>query len=199
MGLPSGDVTFVFSDIEGSTRLLKRLGDRYDALYERHAELLRHAWGAYNGHEVNTEGDSFFVAFTNPADAITACAEGQRQLAEERWPDDGVVRVRMGVHSGLASPRNGDYLALAVNRAKRVSDAAHGGQVLVSEESAVGLQQDLSLVPAGRFRLRDFDEPVRLFRLRSPHLDDSITAVRAIPAEGHNLVRPGTSFVGREQ
>ncbi len=200
MGLPSGDVTFVFSDIEGSTRLLKRLGSHYDALYERHAELLRHAWRAHDGHEVSTEGDSFFVAFTNPADAITACAEGQRLLAAEPWPDDGVVRVRMGIHSGLASPRNGDYLALAVNRAKRVSDAAHGGQVLVSEESAVPVEDapDISLVPAGKFRLRDFDNPVQLFQVRTPYIDPSITAVRALPAEGHNLVRPATSFIGRE-
>ena len=104
MGLPSGDVTFVFSDIEGSTRLLKRLGDRYDAIHERHAELLRHAWRSHDGHEVHTEGDSFFVAFTNPADAIAACAEGQRLLSAEPWPDDGVVRVRMGIHSGLGLP-----------------------------------------------------------------------------------------------
>ncbi len=193
MGLPSGDVTFVFSDIEGSTRLLKRLGDRYDAIHERHAELLRHAWRSHDGHEVHTEGDSFFVAFTNPADAIAACAEGQRLLSAEPWPDDGVVRVRMGIHSGLASPRNGDYLAVAVNRAKRVSDAAHGGQVLVAEESAVVVEDapDVSLVPAGRFRIRDFDNPVQLFQLRAPFVDPSITAVRAIPAEGHNLVRPG--------
>ena len=200
MGLPSGDVTFVFSDIEGSTRLLKRLGDRYDAIHERHAELLRHAWRSHDGHEVHTEGDSFFVAFTNPADAIAACAEGQRLLSAEPWPDDGVVRVRMGIHSGLASPRNGDYLAVAVNRAKRVSDAAHGGQVLVAEESAVVVEDapDVSLVPAGRFRVRDFDNPVQLFQLRAPFVDPSITAVRAIPAEGTtSSARPRRSLAAR--
>ncbi len=200
MGLPSGDVTFVFSDIEGSTRLLKRLGSRYDTLYERHAELLRHAWRGHEGHEVSTEGDSFFVAFTNPADAITACAEGQRLLAAEPWPDDGVVRVRMGIHSGLASPRNGDYLALAVNRAKRVSDAAHGGQVLVSEESAVPVEdapRSASCRPEGS-AFATSTTPSSSSRLRSPHIDPSITAVRAMPAEGHNLVRPATSFIGRE-
>ncbi len=199
MGLPSGNVTFVFTDIEGSTRIIKRLPNLYASIFERHADLLRQAWKTCGGHEVRTEGDGSFVAFASPADAVIGCAEAQRLIGAEPWPDAGVVRVRMGIHTGLAFPRNGDYLALAVNRAKRVTDAAHGGQVLISDESAtVDLPAELSLVSAGRFRLRDFDEPVRLFRLRSPHLDDSITAVRAMPAEGHNLVRQPTSFLGRD-
>ncbi len=199
VGLPSGNVTFVFTDIEASTRIIKRLPDAYASIFERHTDLLREAWARFGGHEVKTEGDGSFVAFSSPADAVIACADAQRLIGAETWPDAGVVRVRMGIHSGLAFPRNGDYLALAVNRAKRVSDAAHGGQVLISEESAsVDLPAALSLVSAGRYRLRDFDEPVRLFRLRSPHLDDSLTAVRAMPAEGHNLVRQPTSFLGRD-
>ena len=200
VGLPSGNVTFVFTDIEGSTRIIKRLPDLYASIFERHTELLREAWASCGGHEVKTEGDGSFVAFESPMAALAGCAEAQRLIASESWPEGGVVRVRMGVHSGLAFPRNGDYLALAANRAKRVTDAAHGGQVLVSEESAIdsGLPAGLDLVPAGRFRLRDFDEPVRLFRLRSPHIDDSIDTVRAMPAEGHNLVRQPTSFLGRD-
>lgn len=197
---PSGIVTFVFSDIEGSTRLLKRLGDRYPEVLERHRELLRTAWRAYGGYEAGTEGDSFFVAFSSTADAVQACAEGQRLLGVEPWPADSVVRVRMGVHCGLAAPHNGDYMALAVHQAARVIKAAHGGQVLVSEDAASDceLTPDLSLLPVGRYRLRDFDQPVRLMQVAGRGLETAFPAVRALPEEGHNLVRPPNTFVGRE-
>ncbi|MBA4180203.1 MAG: hypothetical protein C0506_06390 [Anaerolinea sp.] len=197
---PSGIVTFVFSDIEGSTRLLKRLGDGYPDVLERQRALLRAAWRACGGYEVDTEGDSFFVAFPSASDAVRACAEGQRLLGAEPWPTGGVVRVRMGVHSGAATIRNGDYVALAIHQAKRVQDAAHGGQVLISEDAAAGCEAvpGLSFLPAGRFHLRDFDQPVRLLQLAGPGLETAFPAVRALPAEGHNLVRPQNPFVDRE-
>ncbi|HLK16507.1 MAG TPA: adenylate/guanylate cyclase domain-containing protein, partial [Fimbriimonadaceae bacterium] len=99
--LPSGVVTFVFTDIEGSTRLLRRWGSQYEDLLERHRDILRIAWSEHGGCEIAADGDAFFVAFERADDAIEACAAAQRGLAAEPWPDDGVVRVRMGVHSGL--------------------------------------------------------------------------------------------------
>lgn len=197
---PSGIVTFVFSDIEGSTRLLKRLGTRYPDVLERHRALLRSAWQAYGGYEVSTEGDSFFVAFARTEDAVRACAEGQRLLAAEPWPEDGRVRVRMGIHAGLAAPHNGDYVALAVHQAARVIAAAHGGQILVSEDAAENCEAipGLSFLSAGRYRLRDFEQPVRLAQVAGAGLESSFPGVRALPEEGHNLVRPPNSFVGRE-
>ena len=133
---PSGLVTFVFTDIEASTQLLRRIGDRYPPLLQRHQEILRTAWTAWGGCEVKTDGDSFFVAFSVPMAAIEACAQAQRDLTSEPWPADAVIRVRMGVHTGLASPHGDDYIALAVHQAARVVDAGHGGQIVVSAETA---------------------------------------------------------------
>src|SRR5215204_3080964 len=99
-GLPSGTVTFVFTDIEGSTHLIRNLGDRYAEALDRHRQILRKAWQRHSGHEVDTEGDSFFVAFQSSADAIVACSEGQLALGAEPWPAGSQLRVRMGVHSG---------------------------------------------------------------------------------------------------
>ena len=166
--LPSGVVTFVFTDIEGSTRLFRRLGDAYPPLLERHNELLRAAWELHGGCEVKTEGDAFFVAFADAGAAVAACAEAQRCLQAEPWPPDGSVRVRMGVHAGLAYPRDGDYVAFAVHQAARVVSAANGGQIVVSEHAAAlaGTVAGVTLLPVGRFRLRDFDEPVELFSRR---------------------------------
>ena len=186
MGLPSGNVTFVFTDIEASTRMIKRLPDAYASIFERHTDLLREAWARFGGHEVKTEGDGSFVAFSSPADAVIACADAQRLIGAETWPDAGVVRVRMGIHSGLTFPRNGDYLALAVHHAKRVSDAAHGGQVLISEESAsVDLPATLSLVSAGRYHLP------RL-RRASAVVPAALTASRRLPHHGEGDASRGS-------
>lgn len=200
-GLPGGSVTFVFTDIEGSTRLLRRLGDGYAALLEQHRAVLRGAWGASGGIDVGTEGDGCFVAYATAGDALSGCVEADRALRRARWPPDGEPRVRFGVHTGIAFPRNGEYIALAVHQAARVMSAAHGGQIIVSEQSAraVGsaVPSDVQLPSLGRFRLRDFDEPVELFQVRGSGLLDGFPAVRAIPADRHNIVPAATSFVGR--
>jgi len=199
--LPSGIVTFVFTDIEGSTRHLRRLGDRYSALLDRHLELMASAWDAHRGRVVDTAGDGVFVAFQSADDAVNACAEAQRELSREPWPDDGVLRSRMGVHTGLAAPTGSDYRALAVHQAARVMSSAHGGQVLLSAATVdrLGAIGGATLVPLGRFRVRDFDEPIRLFQLAGDGLPSDLPAVRALPADGHNLVRPTTSFLGRDE
>ena len=115
---------------------MRRLGDRYDAVLQRHRAILRGAWARHGGREVSVEGDGCFVAFADTSAAVAACGEAQHLLGEEPWPEDGPVRVRMGVHCGLASPKDDDYVALAVHQAARVVAAAHGGQVIVSEHAS---------------------------------------------------------------
>lgn len=195
----------MFTDIESSTRLLRTLGDDYAVVLDRHRRLLRSAWSARNGYVVDSSGDEFFVAFANRSEAIAACADGQLALAGDPWPGGARVRVRMGIHTGIAAPRAGRYVAMAVHQAARVAVAAHGGQVLVSETAvpradpaALTWAGDrLDLVSLGRFRVRDFDGPVQLFQIAGESLDASFPAVRALPAVRHNLVRPTTAILGR--
>lgn len=199
--LPSGIVTFVLTDIEGSTRLFHRLGDRYADILERHREILRGSWAVHGGHETSVEGDGSCVAFATATAAVRACADAQRALAAETWPDGAEVRVRMGVQTGLASPQNGDYVALALHEAARVMAAAHGGQILLSQRTVdeLGTRDDHDLRPLGRFRLTGFREPVRLYELRGTGLADDFPMVRAVRADGHNLIRHPTETVGREE
>jgi predicted ATPase/class 3 adenylate cyclase len=199
--LPAGVVSFLFTDIEGSTRLLRELGEAFGGLLDQHHALLRATWREHHGHELKTEGDAFLVAFDQAAQAIGAAVEAQRALAAASWPTDMPVRVRIGIHSGYARPRNDTYVALALHQAARVVDAAHGGQVLVSGDTAARAQElpgGVGLERLGRFRVRDFDEPPELYRVTADGLEQRDIAPRVRPAEGHNLVRPATSFEGRE-
>lgn len=200
MGLPSGLVTFVFSDIEGSTQLLRRLGRDYEQVLRRSADILEETWVRHGGHALPGAGDSTFAAFAGADAAIAACVDGQRQLAGERWPSHGRPAVRMGAHTGLAVPRGGEYVALAVHQAVRVMTAAHGGEVLISEQCAdeVTGVPDVQLVPLGRFRVRDFEAAPRLFRVAARGLRRDFPAIRAVPVDGHNLARPPTTLVGRQ-
>jgi predicted ATPase/DNA-binding SARP family transcriptional activator len=197
--LPSGVVTFVMTDIEGSTRMMRRLGERYDDVIDRHDALLRRTWEEHDGAHVSARGDSCLAAFGDASSAVEACADAQRRLAAEPWPPGGRTRVRMGVHTGLATPRDGDYVALAVHQAARVMSAAHGGQAIASEATVAetGPLRGVGLRSLGRYRVRDFDEPVELFCLTGPGLDTEFPAVRAMPVDGHNLAVPPTTFVGR--
>src|SRR4051794_13464782 len=182
--LPSGTVTFVMTDIEGSTRLLRRLGEEYRPVLWRHREVLRQAWAEFGGHEVDCQGDGCLVAFASAGDALAACSRAQRLLHAEPWPAGAAVRVRMGVHSGLATPRGSGYVAMAVHQAARVAEAAHGAQVLVSEQAAQALDDTAAaLRPLGQYRVRDFDRPVTLHQLSIPELPDDFAAPRAMPAD----------------
>ncbi len=167
---------------------------------ERHQEILRAAWTAWGGCEVKTDGDSFFVAFSVATAAIEACAQAQRDLTSEPWPADAVIRVRMGVHTGLASPHGDDYIALAVHQAARVVDAGHGGQIVVSAETAeqVSDASRQTLATLGRYRVRDFDDPVELFQVAAPDLPAEFPPLRVLPADRHNLVGAPTTIVGRD-
>ena len=130
--LPSGTVTFLFTDIEGSTQLLKRLGDRYAEVLREHQRILREAAAEHGGREVDSQGDSFFFAFPRANAALAAAVVAQRALAEFRWPESAVVRVRMGLHTGEPAVGDERYVGLGVHRAARIGAVAHGGQVLLS-------------------------------------------------------------------
>ncbi|MEY2473893.1 MAG: hypothetical protein QOK28_3222 [Actinomycetota bacterium] len=197
--LPSGEVTFLFTDIEGSTRLLHRLGDEYPPMLARHHELLRGAVAEHGGHVVSTSGDSFFVAFENAHDALDASAAIQQRLADTAWPMAGPLLVRMGIHTGDAHVVDGDYVSLTVNQAARIEAVAHGGQVLVSAATvgALGAGAPRNLVDLGEFRLKDFDAPQRLFQLQLDAGPRTFPAVRAPSANAGNMPRHRSSFVGR--
>ena len=199
-GLPSGTVTFLFTDIEGSTRILRDLGDRYSDLLDRHHRLLREVWERHRGVEVSTDGDAFFVAFDNASDALAAAVDGQRALARADWPTEQPIQVRMGLHAGYARPIDDDYRALAVNQAARVVDAANGGQILATTEVielGVDAPPELELTRLGRYRVSDFDAPIALYRVSAADVEGDSRPPRVRPADSHNLVRPITSMVNR--
>jgi predicted ATPase/class 3 adenylate cyclase len=191
---PSGTVTFVFTDIEGSTALLNRLGGAYgDVLFAHHA-LLRGVWEAHGGVEVGTEGDAFFVAFSSASRAVAATAAGQAALAAQAWPHGELVRVRMGVHTGEPRIREGDYWGPDVHYAARVASAGRGGQVLVSAATAA-LVRGAELTSLGRHRLKDFPEPRELFALGpGPH-----PAPKTLDPLRTNLPSAPTPLVGRDR
>ena len=156
--MPSGTVTLVFSDIEGSTRLLSRLGDRYAEVLDQHRALMRSAWSRWNGREMGTEGDSFFVVFASVGDAVRSTLEAQRAMRNRSWPSGEVVRVRIGLHTGTPLVHGDGYVGMDVHRAARVASAAHGGQILMTEaarrEAGDETLRDGNLLdlPAGFFR-----------------------------------------------
>ena len=159
MALPGGTVTFLFTDIEGSTRLLQELGDDYGQVVADHRRLLREIFQAANGTEVDTQGDAFFYSFTRARDAVRAAVEGQRALAGHAWPGGAEVRVRMGLHTGEPSVGDEGYVGLDVVRAARICSAGHGGQILISETTRALLGNDVpervSVRDLGRQHLKD--------------------------------------------
>src|SRR5580693_8006096 len=169
--LPSGAVTFLFSDIEGSTRLVKALREQYAQVLAEHRRLVRTAIASQAGHEVDTQGDAFFVAFASAKQAVLCALQVQRALVGHEWPSGVSVRVRMGIHTGQATPVEGAYTGLAVHRAARICAAARGGQVLVSQATQTLIEDEeeeelgFALVELGERRLKDLDRPVRLFEL----------------------------------
>jgi predicted ATPase/class 3 adenylate cyclase len=199
--LPSGTLTLAFSDIEGSTRLELAVGtERYSALLGRHRELLRAAWAANGGIEIGTEGDSFFVVFERPSAAVAAAAAAQSALAREPWPEGSAVRVRIGIHTGEVALNGPNYVGTAINRAARISTAAHGGQVLLSSATralvADALPDGVSLRDLGAHRLKDLPEAERLFQLVIDGLPSEFPTLRG--QIGDSLPVQLTSFVGRE-
>jgi class 3 adenylate cyclase/streptogramin lyase len=192
--LPSGTVTFLFTDIEGSTRLLKQLRDAYGELLDDHRRLLRAAFEDAGGHEIDTQGDAFFVAFSRVKDALSAAVEGQRALAAHAWPQDVEVRVRMAIHTGEPTVGSERYVGLGLHRGARICGAAHGGQILLSDASRAVAEDDLpdgiDLRDLGLHDLKDFDRPERLFQLVASGLATDFPP----PRTG----QVSTAFEGRE-
>jgi len=167
--LPSGTVTFVFSDIEGSTSLLKQLGEGYDAVLSNHRRLMRETFTERGGVEIDRQGDAFFFAFSRARDAVAAAVEAQRAHAAHEWPDGCTVQVRMGLHTGEPAVGSEGYLGLDVVRAARLCTAGKGGHVLLSDTTralvGASLPDGVSIFPLGERRLKDIDEPERVFEL----------------------------------
>ena len=202
--LPTGTVTFLFTDIEGSTRLLQELGDRYvPAVLDAHADIIRRAIARGGGVEVATEGDSFFASFPTPTGAVEAAVAAQRALSAHEWPTGASARVRMGVHTGEGVLGGNNYAGIDVHRAARIMSAAHGGQVLVSEatrglvEHAV--PEGVALRDLGRHRLKDLSNPEHLYALDIQGLQSQFPPPRTLDARPNNLPLELTSFVGREE
>jgi predicted ATPase/class 3 adenylate cyclase len=201
--LPTGTVTFVFTDVEGSTRLAQEIDSAWPPLLERHREIARAAWQAHSGVEIGTEGDSFFVVFTMAGTAVAAAAELQLGLAAEPWPPGSEIRVRIGMHTGEGLLSGGTYVGLDVHRAARVSAAGHGGQVLLTDatQALLGghLPPDSTLRDHGEHKLKDLSRPERIWELSIGGLRTEFPPLRTLNAIPNNLPTQLTSFLGRHK
>jgi predicted ATPase/class 3 adenylate cyclase len=195
-------VTFLFTDIEGSTRLLTTLGDQFEGVLAAHNRLLRDAIAGHRGTEVSTEGDAFFAVFGSAHDAIAAAAEVQRALAAEPAAEPS-VRVRMGLHTGEGKLGGDNYIGLDVHRAARIAAAGHGGQVLLSDATRALVAQDLPdglrVRDLGEHRLKDLASSLRIFQLEIPGLPAEFPELKTLDARPSNLPIQLTSFIGRER
>jgi class 3 adenylate cyclase len=185
--LPSGTVTLLFTDIEGSTRLLHELGERYADVLAEHRRVLREAFSRHGGVEVDTQGDAFFVAFARASDAVAAAGEAQDALG------DGPVRVRIGVHTGEPVVTEEGYVGVDVHRAARIMGAGHGGQILLSETTQRLLDSPVLLRDLGDHRLKDLTAPQRLYQFGDGDFPPLKTLHRT------NLPIQPTPIVGRER
>jgi YVTN family beta-propeller protein len=192
--LPVGTVTFLFTDIEGSTRLLKELRELYGQALEDHQRILREVFAAHDGREIDTQGDSFFAAFQRAKDAVAAAVEGQQRLADHDWPSGTRLRVRMGIHTGEPIASGSGYVGLGVHKAARICAAGHGGQVLISQATRELLRDDplpdVSLRDLGEHELKDLDEPERLYELVLPGSTEEFPPLRTTSS---------APFAGREE
>jgi DNA-binding SARP family transcriptional activator/class 3 adenylate cyclase len=183
---PSGTVTFLFTDIEGSTRLVRSLRDEYADVLAMHHRLLREALAQFGGHEVDTQGDAFFVAFRRARDAIEAAAVAQRAFAAEAWPAGGEVKVRMGIHTAEPGVAETGYHGLGVVRGSRIGSAAHGGQVLLSAATRALVDSEdlagLSFRDLGSHRLRELEQPEQIFQLLIDGLPEAFPPLRTVGA-----------------
>ncbi len=199
--LPTGTVTLFFSDIEGSTRHLQREDERYANVLEASRHLLRIACIEFHGHEVDTQGDAFFVAFARATDAVSAAVEAQRTLAAHAWPEG--VAVRMGLHTGEPHLAAEGYLGLDVHRTARIMNAGHGGQILLSQTTRDLVEHELpegaSLRDLGAHRLKDLEHPSHLYQLVVEGLPAGFPPLKTLDTHAHNLPIQLTSLIGREQ
>jgi YVTN family beta-propeller protein len=185
--LPSGTVTFLFTDIEGSTQLVKQLGGAYSGVLAEHQRILREGFTAHGGHEVDTQGDSFFIAFRRAKDAVAAAVAAQRDLAAHTWPEGAQPRVRMGLHTGEPQVGEQRYVGIGVHKAARIGAAGHGGQVLLSTTTRELVEDELppgvTIRDLGERRLKDLDRPERLFQLEIQGLRSDFAPLRTLDVE----------------
>jgi predicted ATPase/class 3 adenylate cyclase len=200
---PTGTVTFLFTDIEGSTRLLQQLGDEYARALGEHQALVRAAWADHGGVEIDTAGDGFFVAFPAAPQAVAAAAQATRALAAHTWPEETTLRVRIGVHTGTPQLVGDRYVGLDVHHAARVMAAGHGGQVVLSQATrdlaAPNLPADTTLRELGLYRLKDLRQPERLYQLIMPGLPAEFPPLKTLDLRPHNLPVQPTPLLGREE
>jgi predicted ATPase/class 3 adenylate cyclase len=200
--LPVGTLTFLFTDIEGSTRLLEQLGARFPEALEAHHATLRRAINANQGHEVSTEGDAFFAVFPSAVDAVRATVDAQHALAAAGWPEGATIRVRMGLHTGEGVLGGDNYAGVDVNRAARISAAGHGGQVVISDATRAlvssKLPEGVTLRDLGEHRLKDLREPEHLHQLVISGLPADFPPLRTVDVLRTNLVAADTPLIGRD-
>lgn len=196
--LPEGTVTFLFTDIQGSTKLLQKLGDGYTQVLAEHHALMREAIEEHGGVEVSTHGDAFFVAFVDAGGALRAAMDAQRALLSHAWDHGEQVLVRMGLHTGVPVVIDNDYAGIDVHRAARIAGVAYGSQVIASDATleAAGAESDLSFKDLGRHRLKDLDRPEHLFQLIADDLPSSFPPVRSLRPPS-NVPTPLTDLIGR--
>jgi predicted ATPase/class 3 adenylate cyclase len=197
-------VTLLLTDIEGSTRLLHRLGDRYGEMLGAHRDLMRASFTRFGGAEVDTQGDAFFIAFPDAVGAMRATVACQRALAAYPWPESAAVRVRMGVHTGHPSRTDEGYVGMELHTTARICSAGHGGQILLSDHTAAlaggALTADgLTLRDLGEHRLKDIASPQRLYQVVIPELLSDFPPLRTQATRPNNLPTPPTPFIGRAQ
>jgi len=202
--LPTGTVTLLFTDIEGSTLLLSRLGEQYEEALSAQRTIMRSAIARNHGLELGTEGDSFFAVFRSAADAVGCCVAAQQAVGRHEWPEGATVQIRMGMHSGQPKPYESGYVGMDVHRAARIAAAAHGGQVVLSE--AAWRLAEPELPPGtggigardlGFHRLKDIEEPEHVYQLTGPGLAEAFPPIKSLGAPT-SLPMPATPLVGRE-
>ena len=185
--LPTGTVTFLFTDIEGSTQLLRRLGASYAGLLAEHQEIVRAAIAAHGGREVDTQGDSFFIAFPRAKDAVAAAVAIQRDLAAHAWPEGGEIKVRIGLHTGEPQVGEQRYVGMGVNKAARIGAAGHGGQVLLSRTTLELVEDELptgvTIRDLGERRLKDIERPERISQLVIEGLPSDFGQLKTLDVE----------------
>jgi class 3 adenylate cyclase len=199
--LPQGTVTLVFTDIEGSTRLLASLGSRYEAVLAAHRRLLREAFSSHGGIEVDTQGDALFYAFARAQDAVTAAVEAQRVLASHDFGEGVELRVRMGIHTGEPSLSAEGYVGTDVHLGARISAVAWGGQVVASSATAAlvgGASNEISLRSVGEHALKDIDDRVELHQVVATGLREDFPALRSVSAHPTNLPARLAPLIGRK-
>ncbi|MFQ5794856.1 MAG: adenylate/guanylate cyclase domain-containing protein [Candidatus Bipolaricaulia bacterium] len=200
---PSGTVTFLYTDIEGSTQLWEQHPEAVEITLTRHDTLLRHAIEANSGQVFRTVGDGFCAVFITASDAVAAALDAQLALHAEAWGETGPLRVRMALHTGEAEVRNGDYFGACLNRIARLLAVAHGGQTLLSHatEQLVrdALSEGASLQDLGEVRLRDLTLPERVFQLQHPDLPADFPPLKSLDSRSNNLPLQPTPLIGREK